>query len=1444
MPGGLASLAARRPATPEPAARSRPETAPRAPVRMAPAPVAAPGRASVPGTRERILAAAGAPGPAAVEEARPGAEAPLTTRDRIVNRALGAPEPAARPEAVVVDLADARARRRAPAPEAAEQPVPDGPLAPVIPLVPAPALARPPPAPAEPIATAVPESAGPAAEPTARAPPEQPSSTAGPELAAPEPEGLSAPAAAPAGLAPAGAPEAGEPETAETPGAEPEPPAPAAPEQAAAPPAEVPAPAPAEVPAPAPVEEAAGGPEGDPRFRALVARADRAAGRTKRHQPARLGAETAQGASAPNPERDVLGQAADEQVERMGEQEPGPFDAAAFKLEVKAAVERMAPPATLEEADEFGASGKAGGATSFIQQIVLRAKAGSARDIQVETEAPPDPSAKEPKPVSDMANDARGPPLPGVDAAAALPEPRPPEQTDLSAGPHEVDAKLAEGNVTERQLADANEPDFTATLEARDRVREHAETAPGDFRTHEGLVLGQARAGAENAAATQLEGMHGVRGETLAGVLGAKVATKGADERLREGVADSIIGIHERTQADVQKLLETLDTTVDTLFTTGEKAARERFERDVAARMRAYKADRYGGWFGGARWLKDKLFDLPDEVNVFYSDGRDRYLADMDRLLDVIAAFVGVMLGTAQARIEAGREEVGTFVDGLPSELRALGKQTAADLDTRFDQLAADVDAKRDGLVDAVARRYVESRDELDERIEELKEANKGLVSKAVDAIVKVVKTIYELSKLLLRVLLKAAAAIGDIVAHPIRFLENLVRGVKGGLERFVVRIGDHLQRSLLELLFGELGRAGITMPKALDFAGILDLVLQVLGLTYRSIRERVVKRFGEPVVARMEQAVDVFRTLARDGIAGLWTQIREKVADLEELVVGRIKTYIVERVVRAGIGYIAALLNPAAAFIKACQGIYQIVMFVVERAKQIAQFVDAVLDSIGAIAQGNVGVAVEKVESALANGLSLAIQFLARLAGLGALSEKVRSIIGLVRKPLARAVDRVVFGAAEVYRRTLGPALAFGKAKLEAGREWAKGKVEAGKAWAGRKAEAVKARLAGRDATREAPAAAEPQPQAEAEDEQARPVRIAEDTVEVAPDERHTVFAQLAPTGEVDVALSSAPRLVTDLVGHFEARIDGLPLTAPARLPKGGRPGDQPRHQARAAAERIVARAGKLELDFENDYDARRALHRTASFTGFAAVYEPAPSLTSRLARLGDAIQVLLRMFYAYDKPRFARVEDEPTRGQKLTGRVWVVPGRRGEILPEGRRGLDPARAGGPGYDVLAPAPHLAAPTRGAVREGAEQPARGVVHTPVARAEAVAQEVVVRSWAIGGRPARGSNASHTETQFHHWLVAQGEDFHRRITSIEIRSVLSPCGDCTTLLTGISRLLQDRPPGSRRAFMVVFWDTVYGNEEGDVGPAAATFRRHVVYLGDAGWIVHGPTPPA
>jgi hypothetical protein len=362
----------------------------------------------------------------------------------------------------------------------------------------------------------------------------------------------------------------------------------------------------------------------------------------------------------------------------------------------------------------------------------------------------------------------------------------------------------------------------------------------------------------------------------------------------------------------------------------------------------------------------------------------------------------------------------------------------------------------------------------LDARIEELKAANKGWVNKALDAVVGVVNTILKLKDMLMSVLARAADAIGDIIKDPIGFLGNLIDGVKGGLHKFVGRIGTHLQEGLMGWLFGALGSAGITMPKSLDFQGILDLVLQVLGLTYQNVRARIAKLVGEPLVAKMEKTVDVIRDFASKGIAGAWEWIKDKIGDLEDMVLGQIKEFVIEKVIKSGIVWIIALLNPAAAFVKACKAIYDIVMFIVERGSQIMEFVNSIIDSISAIAKGSVGVVVDKIEGALAKALPLAISFLASLLGLGGISEKIRSVIDAVRSPINKAIDVVVGGAVKTFKKMFGPAMkwakakyekgkAFVKGKVEAGKKWVKGKVEVGKKWVKGKVDAGKQRIRAR---------------------------------------------------------------------------------------------------------------------------------------------------------------------------------------------------------------------------------------------------------------------------------------------------------------------------------------------------------------------------------------------
>lgn len=769
------------------------------------------------------------------------------------------------------------------------------------------------------------------------------------------------------------------------------------------------------------------GPElvADPALVGLRERADAAVTRTTAHTRGKPAAANAQDASAPDRDSDIGQQAATVRIEDMGEQEPARFDASTFKADVRAAVLKLAPPGTLNEAATFKESGKAGAAAGVASEIVVNGKASSQRAIAVSTDTAPDRGNLQAKTPGKLLNDPAGPPVTTVGAASVLPPPRPDADVDvdvdLCAGPVSVDAAMAGRGLTVTQLTEANEPSFTAALDARREVAEHATAGPVAFRTEESVILPGAAA---TITADEMAALAGMRGARLGGLFDARQVKKGAtetDEKRRNDVNQSIVRIHSETKDLVDGLLRGLDASVTKLFTDGEAEARYMFEGYVDFKMMEYKNDRYGGLGGGALWLKDRFFDLPSEVNAFYEQGREFYLMKLDRTIDTIAAVVGSTLWLAVTAIKIGRARVRHLLTTLPGDLVQLGAETADALDQRFDLLTGDVEAAKDRLVDSVARQYVDATGKLDARIVQLQEKNKGLVTRAVEFVEDVANTIADLGRLLARVIVKAVSVITDILAHPIRFFEHLIDGVGAGIELFASRIGRHLEEALLDLLFGHLSKAGITLPQTLDYAGVFDLVCQVLELRWIDIRARLVDKLGLATVLRMEQLVEIFQMLGNGGVGALWELAMKRLSELPDRIIGALRKYIVEQVIVAGIGYIAALLTPAGGFIKACQGIYRIVSFIVEKARQIADFADSILDSMAAIAAGDVSRVAEKIDAALAGGLKLALGFLAKLAHLDAIPDKVQSVVMAIRTPVRRTVDAIIDGAVGLFQRGQG---------------------------------------------------------------------------------------------------------------------------------------------------------------------------------------------------------------------------------------------------------------------------------------------------------------------------------------------------------------------------------------------------------------------------------------
>jgi len=286
--------------------------------------------------------------------------------------------------------------------------------------------------------------------------------------------------------------------------------------------------------------------------------------------------------------------------------------------------------------------------------------------------------------------------------------------------------------------------------------------------------------------------------------------------------------------------------------------------------------------------------------------------------------------------------------------------------------------------------------------------------------------TVFDLLKIIVEVVApgvmpyiqKAAGAFQTIVRNPVRFVQTLVRAAMQGFRQFASNFLTHLRASLVGWLTGAMGGANIYIPQGFNLREILKFVLSVLGLTWANIRGKLVRATSESVVVALETGFDIVRTLVTEGPAAAWQKIVETLSNLRDMVIEQVMQFVRSRIVQAAVTRLLSMLSPAGALIQAIIAIYNTVMFFVERLRQIAQVAASFIDALATIAAGNIGPAANRVESTMAGLLTLVISFLARIAGLGRVSDAVTNVINRVRAPIDRALDRVVNWIIEQARR------------------------------------------------------------------------------------------------------------------------------------------------------------------------------------------------------------------------------------------------------------------------------------------------------------------------------------------------------------------------------------------------------------------------------------------
>jgi Domain of unknown function (DUF4157) len=699
----------------------------------------------------------------------------------------------------------------------------------------------------------------------------------------------------------------------------------------------------------------------------------------------------------------TIGQVADDSKKNI-------FTPDSFKAEFRKVLAEIRFPKNEDQAKAFKEEKPVDKAKEKFRGQVDEQKGKVTGDLskEVESKQPPKSDAPVDAP-GDLKQEAPGARPANISAQAAAPKPRLDSEISMDAESRSLDDKMSENGLTDEQLAESNEKSFVQALDSKREAQEKCAEAPGQFREQEQQTLAAAQSKAGKEGAAGVGAMFGAREKSFGSVYTSKDSTATQDKAEQERVVGELKKIYDGTKADVDTILNDLTTEVNNTFSTEVEKAKEEFEKTVEKEL-----DDIYGWTRVDDWL---FGEDTDAIELVFSEQRFRFKLTMERVIDDLAVLIADKLNAAIERIRKGRADAETFYSGLNDKQKKLADDAMESFRQQFDTLEEGVRDKEHELADALAQTYKSSLDALRESFDKIKaEVSKGWINKAIDFIEDVASAIKKLGELLLSVLTRVANVISDILAHPIRFLENLAKGVGDGFKMFVDKIDEYLLAGFFDWLGGAVGEAGITLPDKFDAAGIFSLVTQVLGLSYETFRTIAVNVWGkeavefiEKGVAVAEKGLEIFYIVRDKGLGGLWDYVVETVGNHVSEIVDKAKETIFYETIKKALVWIAGLFNPVGAFIKAAQAIYAGLRFLVDNIDRIAEIVDAFLTSIEKAVAGDTDIIAKKIVKALRGVIVIAIDFLAKLLGLGNLGEKIRKILAAIRKPVERAIEWVL---------------------------------------------------------------------------------------------------------------------------------------------------------------------------------------------------------------------------------------------------------------------------------------------------------------------------------------------------------------------------------------------------------------------------------------------------
>ena len=569
-----------------------------------------------------------------------------------------------------------------------------------------------------------------------------------------------------------------------------------------------------------------------------------------------------------------------------------------------------------------------------------------------------------------------------------------------------------------------NGPDMEANLtDARGKIDQATEQRDADqqreldsARTEADRLNAEAQADQSAAVAEQRTAIEGERRRTMTAQASAVTDMQSRASAEQSRRSSEIQGRVTSAQSQVQSEYTRAETESQAEIDAGEaKAEAEKRKAEQESQNKSW-------WEKACDWVASAI----------------------DALCDAISAIFDVVRAAVTAIIDAAKEVAGAIIDAACSFICDVISAYGEFLKGAIQGLLGDVFP---GLADALCG-FVDTAVELaQEAVNYMAEKLKGAINTLLDklgavinAVLKVWQAAIEIALAVAegiitgdwgKVLLKALEAalklagispeefyglVGNaeetielIVNDPGGFLGNCIDAAVMGFDQFSDNFLDHLQSGFVEWLTGAVGDAGLTMPDTLDMGGIFSIAAQALGLTRETLEDKVQARLGKAAGRALEIVWESVESYMEGGWEGLWEQLKGDLGSLWEDVVGTLQDWLLTKVAMAAVTKLASMFNPVGAIVQAIITMWNLYQFLKNQIDRIVGVLRAFVSGIGSIAAGEIGGAANRVEAALGDLVTVAIDLLARLVGLGGIGQKVRSVIEGVSDKIDKALDAMI---------------------------------------------------------------------------------------------------------------------------------------------------------------------------------------------------------------------------------------------------------------------------------------------------------------------------------------------------------------------------------------------------------------------------------------------------